>query len=378
MSITLRVLFMTLMTLALSFGFLDLFLPPVKSYNFETLHIFLFNLCTGGVIIVYFSEGQKTVSRKTAAFIVLALLYALCAFFQIYLPAIGISFIMAFIVETIRIRRFSYFPTQFFKFRVPVSEKFHQASLLCLSIGLALSGWVMVNAVYFPVVHLPKLQLNVFFLGFSFPVSLITLSVMFSLMKNDVSTGIRLMKEMCFWIINMGVIVFFLFILFEMKIAQVVVTTALTMAVIMTFYLFIILGKPEQQKNFLLSGMTFLLATAVTGIAYIFFMFMPSYDGHEMKWLLKLHAYVSLYGWNLSGLAVIIRFESFPIRLNSSRVILLHWATVLLAAPLGNYFQPFAILAVLCYAVILFLFLFSKGTERLLQSISHEPQPFTR
>jgi hypothetical protein len=373
MSIRLRILFMALMTLALSFGFLDLFLPRVKSYNFETLHIFLFNLCTGCAIIVYFSEKQKNVTPKTAAFIVLALAYALCAFFKIYLPAICIAFIMAFIVETIRIRRFSFFPVQFFQFRIPVSEKFHQASLLCLSIGLALSGLVMINAAYFPVIHLPKLQLNVFFLGFSFPVSLITLSVMFSLMKNNVARELRIVKEICFWTINMGVIVFFLFILFEMKIPQVIMSSLLTGAVIAAFYLFIKLGKPEQQKNFLLSGMTFLLATAVTGIAYIFFMFLPSYDSHEMKWLLKLHAYVSLYGWNLSGLAVIIRFESFPIRLNSSRVILLHWVTVILAAPLGNYFPVFSILAVLCYAVILFLFLFSRGNEKLLQTVAYEP-----
>jgi hypothetical protein len=365
MSITLRILFMTLMTLALSFGFLDVFLPQVKSYSFETLHIFLFNLCTGGAIIVYFSEEQKNITPKTAAFTVFALLYAVCAFFKIYLPAICISFIMAFIVETIRVRRFSLFPVEFFQFRIPVSEKFHQASLLCLSIGLALSGLVMINSAYLPVIHMPKLQLNVFFLGFSFPVSLITLSVMFSLMKEDVARRIRIMKDICFWTINTGVIVFFLFILFELMIPQVIISLLLSAAVILAFYLFIKLGKPEQQKNFLLSGMTFLLATAVTGIAYIFFMYLPSYDSHDMKWLLKLHAYVSLYGWNLSGLAVIIRYKSFPIRLNSSRVIVLHWATVILAAPLGNYFPVFSILAVLGYVVILFLFFFSKGNEKL-------------
>jgi hypothetical protein len=364
MSLGLRIPFMGLMTLALFFGFLEPFLPGV-AYNFETLHIFLFNLCTGGGVILYFSESQKAITPKTAVFIVFALLFALSAFFEVYLPAIGIAVVMSVIVESIRISRFSFLPVQFFRFGFPVSEKFHIASLLCLSIGLSMSALVMINAVYFPVIHLPKLQLNVFFLGFSFPVSLITLSIMFSMMKNTVGTRVLLIKEFCFWTINLGVIIFFLFILFELLIPQVVVTSLLSAAVILTFYLFVTLATPVQQKNFLLSGMIFLLATAVTGIAYIAVMFMPTYDRQEMKWLLKLHAFVSLYGWNLSGLAVIIRLESFPIRLNSGGVILLHWVTVVLAAPLGNYFPVFSILAVAGYAVILYLFLFSRGSGKL-------------
>jgi hypothetical protein len=166
-----------------------------------------------------------------------------------------------------------------------------------------------------------------------------------------------------FWAVNLGVITFFVFILFEWMIPQVFVTLILTLAVIIMFVLFIRLGKREQQKNFLLSGMLFLLATAVTGVAYIFLAFSPGYDSAEIKWLLKLHAFVSLYGWNLSGLAVMIRFENFPIKLNSYLVICLHWATVAVFAPLGNSFRIFSVLTILCYAVIVNVMLFSKGTE---------------
>lgn len=364
MSIKTRFLFMTLMIMGLSFGFAGLFFPLVRTFTFERLHIFLFNLCTGCTIILYYSEQQKTVSTKVFGFLILALGYAGCAFFNHYLPAIIFAFILAAITESVRIKRFGFFPWMFFKTDGAVHEKFHHASLLCLSIGLFLSGCVMINTVYYPVIVIPKLKLDVFFLGFSFPVSLITMSVMFSLMKNDIPVKEKIFKEISFWTVNLGVITFFLFILFEKMIPQVIVTLMLTSAVILMFVLFIRLGKKEQQKNFLLSGMLFLLATAVTGIAYIFVVFSPAYDSAQFKWLLKLHAFVSLYGWNLSGLAVIIRLNSFPIKLNSYLVIGLHWTTVAVLAPLGNSLRIFSVLTILCYAAILYVILFSRGVEK--------------
>ena len=74
-----------------------------------------------------------------------------------------------------------------------------------------------------------------------------------------------------------------------------------------------------------------------------------------------MHAFTALYGWNLSGLAVISRHGDFPIQLHSQKVILLHWLTVVILCPLGYFFPVFAILAVLCYGWLLFILFFSQG-----------------
>jgi len=350
------------MTLALFFGFLHLFIPDGEAYNFERLHIFLFNLCSGGTIVLYFTEKKERLTKKTFLFCLLAVCYAVCAFFKFYFVSMFIALILAGIVEWVRIKRFSVFPQDFFR-QVPVSEKFHQASLLCLSMGLVISGLVIANNEYLRIVSFPKLKLDTFFLGFSFPLSLITMSVMFSQMKNDASNIVRILKNAGFWIVNLGVIIFFLFIMFERLVFQLYVTSILFCVVVMIFVLFAKLGIKTQQKNFLTSGMVFLLFTAVTGILYIILEFHPYYNPERLKMLLRVHAFASLYGWNLSGLAVICRHGDFPITLDSKWIITVHWITVVILAPLGYYFEPFAVSAVVLYLLMLNMILFSKGSS---------------
>ncbi|MBW1891875.1 MAG: hypothetical protein JRI93_15420, partial [Deltaproteobacteria bacterium] len=152
MSLKLRFFFMVLMITALLFGFLHLFIPGTSLYNFERLHIFLFNLCSGGTILIYYTEDRKSLSPKATAFLGLALTYALLAFLEYYLLAMLVAFILAVIVDSVRIKKFSLFPVNFFKTDVPVAEKFHQASLLCLSMGLAISGLVILNNEYLKLV----------------------------------------------------------------------------------------------------------------------------------------------------------------------------------------------------------------------------------
>lgn len=361
MSSGLKWLYMGLMSIALMFGFLNQFVGADFPYNFERLHIFLFNLCSGGSIILIFSERADAVSNKIRLFIFLSICYAFLAFFKIYLPAMVLSLLLAVIVETVRIRRFALFPFDFFRPSVPVSEKFNQASLLCLSIGLVISCLVILNNEYLHLVHFRKLTLNTFFLGFSFPVSLITFSVIFSMMKNEVGRSIYLRKEIGFWFVNLGVIIFFAFILFEMLTAQVFVTTVLLATVIMIFHLFYRLGLKTQQKNFLSSGMVFLLYTAVTGILYIVLGFYPdAYTPDRGKMLLRLHSFASLYGWNLSGLAIICRYHDFPLRLHSRWLILVHWITVIIVAPLGTYHPFFAVVGAASYMGILYTIFFNQ------------------
>jgi len=82
-----------------------------------------------------------------------------------------------------------------------------------------------------------------------------------------------------------------------------------------------------------------------------------------LKLLLRLHTFASLYGWNLSGLAVICRYDDFPIMLDSKWIIIIHWITVVILAPLGYYFMPFAVSAVVLYLLMLYMILFSKGSS---------------
>lgn len=347
-----------MMIIALCFGYLAVYFP-LPQYDFERLHIFLFNLCTGGTIILYFTEGSGRLSGRTLGFLILSLIYALSAFFEIYPLTVLISIALASIVESLRIEKFSLFPWNFFTMKSTVSEKFHQASLLCLSIGLIISSMVILNNEYMHAITMEKLVLNTFFLGFSFPLSLITLSVIFSMIRENGEHPTCIVSVICFWTINLGVIIFFIFILFERFYPQLVVTTALFIAVITVFRLYRKLGQTMQQKQFLSSGIGFLIATAISGILYIFYQMAPDYNSENTKWLLRIHTFASLYGWNLCGLAVICRFKDFPIRLHSGIVIFVHWMTALILAPLGTLIPFFALPAIAGYVFIVTTLFFS-------------------
>ena len=162
--------------------------------------------------------------------------------------------------------------------------------------------------------------------------------------------------------INLGVIIFFLFILANWFIPQVAIAFILIPGGCLSSS--ISTGTREfrlQQKAFLTSGILFLLITSITGILYILLAFSDSYNPQETLPLLRMHAFTALYGWNLSGLAVISRHGDFPIQLHSQNVILLHWLTVLILCPLGYFYPVAAILAVLCYGWLLFILLFNHG-----------------
>ncbi len=359
----LKTLFSLLMIIALIFGFIDIYFP-LKNYSFERLHIFLFNLCTGGSILLYFTQGRINVSKTVICFFFGSLVYAFSAFLKFYPVTLLISVWLFVIVEKVRIQKFGLLPADFFQSKVTVSEKFHQASLLCLSIGLVMASLVILNNEYFKLVSMKKLTLNTFFLGFSFPLSLITLSMVFSMLKKKEGSALKKVMELCFWTITMGVIVFFGFILFEKFIPQIFITLALFLAVVTVFYLYAKFADHIQQKLFLTSGIGFLIVTAVTGIAYIFLQMSDGYDPVKTKWLLHMHVFASLYGWNLCGLSVICRFKDFPIKLHSPSVILVHWLTAIVLAPMGVFYGWFAILAIIGYAFITLTLFFSSNEKK--------------
>ncbi|PID76600.1 MAG: hypothetical protein CSB24_05795 [Deltaproteobacteria bacterium] len=346
------------MTAALICGFMHHLVPP-DSYNFERLHIFLFNLCSGGTLLLYHTEKQKNFSLQVCCFYALALCFALAAFWHKYLIAMLIPPVLAVLAERTRAVRFgSIIPKGLFSRREPITRKFHQAALLCLSLSLLISSPVILNSEFLHLMKLDKLKLDTFFLGFSFPVSLISMSVIFALMKNGGLWPIPSLKELSFWVINLGVIIFFLFILAELFLPQVIIALILFAAVALILYLYCKHGIRLQQKAFLTSGICFLLITSITGILYILLSATDYYLPQYSHPLLRLHAFTALYGWNLSGLAVISRHDDFPIQLHSWQVICLHWLTVLVLCPLGYFIPLFAILAVAAYIWLLWLFFF--------------------
>lgn len=347
------------MIIALSFGFINIYFP-VANYSFERLHIFLFNLCTGGSILLYYTQARPRVSKTVRLFFLFSLVYAFSAFFKVYPITILVSLVLFGLVEKIRIQKFSLVPIQFLQ-RVPVSEKFHQSSLLCLSIGLLMASLVIINNEYGKWIYMEKLTLNTFFLGFSFPLSLITLSLVFSMLKKIEGSGKKVFMELCFWTITLGVIIFFIFILFEKFIPQIFVTSALFIAVVTVFYLYYTFAEKMQKKLFLTSGIGFLIVTALSGIVYILLQMSDGYDPEKVKWLLQMHVFASLYGWNLCGLSVICRFDDFPIKLHSPTVILIHWLTAIVLAPLGVFYGWFALLAIAGYAFITITLFFSTN-----------------
>ncbi|MBU1568904.1 MAG: hypothetical protein KJ630_25175 [Proteobacteria bacterium] len=361
MSRQLKISLWIVMTVAMTCGFLHHLVAP-QIMNFERLHIFLFNLCGGGTLLIYFTEGKPQLSIRGRIFLLLALAFALCAFLKWYAPALVIPLLLSVIIERVRVRHFGgCIPVALFSAGESTSRKFHQAALLCLSLGLMISSLAIYNSEFAHWFILTKFKLDTFFLGFSFPISLISMSVIFALMRKQAKKPIALLKELSFWVINLGVIIFFLFILANWFIPQVVIAAILFMTVSLVLYLYWQQGIQLQQKAFLTSGILFLLVTSITGILYILLAFSATYDPVTSLPLLRMHAFTALYGWNLSGLAVISRHGDFPIQLHSQKIILLHWLTVFILCPLGYFYPVIAILAVFCYGRLLFILLFNQG-----------------
>ena len=357
----LRIFILGLMVLAFMFGFAD----QVWNKNFERLHIFLFNLCAGGFIILYHTENGPRPSPRCYIFLALSLVYAISAFLKFYTTAAVLSFSLGLLVETVRIRSFSFLPTDLFDLRTSVVDKFHHASVLCLSLALFIATFVLVNDNVFHWLPYKNLTLNVFFLGFSFPVSLITMSVMFSFIRKDISYFLRLIKLTFFWTVNLGVIVFFLFIIFELNVEKFIIAVILFFTVSMIFSFFLVLGINVQQKHFLLSGMVFLVFTGITGVYYIVLAGFPDAYHHWGKLLLTCHAYLSLYGWSMSGLLILMRWNDFPLKLNSWWIIGFHWLVISVLAPLGKTNLLLAIIASVFFCLFLHLFFREIGTGRL-------------
>ena len=104
------------------------------------------------------------------------------------------------------------------------------------------------------------------------------MSVIFALMHRAKKPITRYLKAISFWVINLGVIIFFLFILAKWFVPQVIIASILFITVSLVLYLYMYQGIRLQQKSFLTSGILFLVVTSITGIIYILLAFSDSYD----------------------------------------------------------------------------------------------------
>lgn len=354
-----RLLLFTSMSAAFIFGFMDQYV----NMNFERLHIFLFNLTSGGFTIVYITGRRQVPGLKAWMFFGLSIIYAVLAFMKLYIPAAAAAVILAVIVESFRREKFPFFPDIFFRSRYSTSEKFHNASLLCLVIALLLSAFVIVNDSWLRLFHFEKLTLDVFFLGFSFPVSLITMSIIFGILEKNIPVNVVMFEHLAFWSVCAGVIVFFLFIIAESFPGEVFISTFLFVTVLLIFIVFFRYGRNIQQKYFLVSAIYFLLITAITGILYILIKQPGSYE-LQARIVLRMHAFYSLYGWNLTGMMVLIRWGDFPIALNTRKAIFFHWGVILVLAPVAKFLPVLSVPAIAAYIIFLAVFFFSGNRVR--------------
>jgi hypothetical protein len=356
-----RILFSVTICLALAFGFLPLFLPDFP-YDFDRLHIFLFNLCAGGALLLTHGTAARKPTPRIWTYFGLSLAYALTAFFNIFGATLAISLPLWLIVESVRVRRFGFIPWDFFR-RGATQDKFLHAALLCLSLGIPIASLVIINNEYLHLIHLEKLTIDVFFLGYSFPLSLLTFSVMFNFTRPAEGGLYAWLNEVSFWSITTGVVGFFVFIIFELTVPEIIISNTLFAAVILTHFIFIKTSKESQQRSFLSSGMFFLFITAITGILYLFEYIYPDLKNYHEQFLV-LHATVALYGWNLSGLFIVVRWNDFPISSRPGTIIAIHWVTVFLLVPLGKYFTTFALMGLPVYVTLIYLTFIAQPQHR--------------
>ncbi|AEE14737.1 hypothetical protein Thena_1116 [Thermodesulfobium narugense DSM 14796] len=324
------------------------------SFQIQRLHIFFFNLIAGGTTILWFTKKEINFSKSTWLYLITSFIYALSAFLNLYTISLISGILLIVIVERVRIKYFGIFPNAFFDYKVSVGKKFHLASILCLSIGIFLAQLTILNNYFIKIISPDILPLNYFYLGFSFPLSLIIFSIIYNLIDSNSTTSLRLQKEVGFWLVNLGVIIFFVFIIFKIVIGELVCASILIIYIFFTFYLFIKNSQYLENKKFLLSGLLFLTITSITGVLMIYLQFSyPDTQSYQVlkSFLLQIHGYLALYGWSLSGLIVIIRKLYVNNIFKNNTNIIIHWFLLTLLVPFGIFNYWFALLAAFLFTV---------------------------
>jgi len=352
------VVFGTIMAAVCS-GFLKAVMGPDIQLDVGALNIFLFNLATGGTLILTRFAGKSSFTALTVAYYLGALVFAVAA--SIHLPAACIvsAIFLAVIVEYVRWTQFGWFP-EFFQ-AVSVSRKFQQAALLCLSSGLFICAATMLNNSYLGLVHLEKLDLHVFFLGFSFPISLSTFSLLFERVEAGSGPPVRRQSEFCFWALNLGVIVFFLFIVSECYPGQILMSLTLFTTIMVALSLHLKYTPRNQEATLLTSALAFSIVGSLSGIAYVLLLWTS--ENYTPGIVLSMHAAAAVFGWNMVWLMLTARKGQYPLAFNTKVLLGIHWTLVVLI-PFARESVVAAVPAALCLLVFLGMALFSSSKIR--------------
>lgn len=362
-------LFFGLIFLGFIFGLMQYLIPnqtalvTLKYHNYfqiQRLHIFLFNLVAGGTLLLWYSTGEKKFNSMVKMYLVVSFIFSIVIYFNQYIIGIFLSVVLAVIVENVRIKKFSFIPLDFFTKKLNISQKFHQAALLCLSMALIISALVMLNNNVFKRFDLLNLVLDDFFLGFSFPLSLITFSLMFKYININEVVKLMKLQEISFWTVTLGVIIFFVFIIYGYFPGEIVLATILLIAVLLFFYIFKINYKPIEEEKFLKSGIYFLILTSIIGVSIVL---LNQYSHNEEinNIFYNYHSYLALYGWNLSGMILLIRKDEFPIKTYNNFIFISHWILILIMIPIALKFPIVSIPTSLFFGFFLYYIFFSKS-----------------
>ncbi len=344
-------------TAAVTFGFFRSYDHHLAGPSFTSVHIFLFNLTCGGTLILTLLSGKKDLGDEESAFFVGAVIFSLAAFLGVMSICIACAIVLGLLAESARWKRFGWFPWDFFLDR-KASVKFEQASILCLSLGLFICAGSLINNEYLHIVDFKKLNLHVFYLGFSFPISLITFSALFKRIEQGQRPPSRLMSEFAFWALNLGVIFFFVFILLEILPVQFVMASSLFSVVVVTAYLHFRSGIGDARARMLTSALAFLTIGSISGLLYVVVLWLIAGDSYTPGYIINLHSAANVFGWNLTWILLAARTEEYPIRTSPRTLMALHWPMVFLL-PLGWISWLFAIPAFVLCAALLYLGLYS-------------------
>lgn len=337
------------------------FFKTNTGFGFSILNVFLFNLTAGGTLLTVRLRGKDDLDAHGFLFWSIAVLFSIGAAAHLAAVCIAAALILGIMVENIRWRRFAWFPSDFFK-SVPASMKFEQASLLCLSCGLFICAATMANNEYLKLINYEKLGLHVFFLGFSFPISLILFSELFRRIENRWSRSSKLVMQICFWGLNLGVIFFFIFIILEIYFMQMAMALTLFSVTCITGYLSIFKTDRDDHREILTSALLFLAVGSITGIIYICLLWKGLAESIPNNFL-SYHSAATVFGWNFAWFLPTTRFNEFPLKIKTKYVIALHWIFVLLI-PLGRvYFLIGVFDTFLCIALLTSVFFISTNKK---------------
>jgi hypothetical protein len=116
MSTRLKVILWVLMTAGFVFGYAGLILPGQTAiletprpgtFQFQRLHIFLFNLVCGGVLLLQYTHGDHRLSWREWLYLILSLVFSVMAFLNQYLIAAFLAIALAILVESVRMKSFA-------------------------------------------------------------------------------------------------------------------------------------------------------------------------------------------------------------------------------------------------------------------------------